>query len=449
MVYWCYDEGEIRMNNERSFMVDTFVIGFAIFAIFFGAGNLIFPPSIGLLSGSSWLAGMTGLTITGVLLPVVSVIAIGNMGGDLHNITNKVAPWFYSAFWGVSMVIAVGVTMPRTGAVAYASGFCNIYPGADNITLYIFTAIYFGLSYYFAKEKSSVIDKVGKILTPLLLLILFFIVIMTFIRPIGVPIAPQVPNVFTNAFLTGYQTGDIVTGLLCGSFFIASMTQKGYTEGNGMFKICCSSVSVAFVGLFIVYGGLLVLGAEGSSMFGKEMDSPTLLISTVKALLGTGGSIALSIAVILACLTTTVGMFGTLADVITGWTKGKIPFNIIIGGLAIVCGFGALGGVSRIAFIAGPLFMLIYPATIVMTLLGLSKAVIPNSGAWKGAVIMAALVGVYDSYAIMKAMKLISFSLPTLDGFYAMIPLSGCGFGWVIPSAIGLVIGAAIGRGRD
>lgn len=433
-------------NNNRSFVIDTLVVGFAIFAIFFGAGNLIFPPSIGLLSGSKWGLGMLGLTLTGVLLPVLSVIAIGNMGGELHKITEKVSPWFYDAFWGVSMVIAIGVTMPRTCAVAYASGFCNIYSGANNVTLYTFTAIYFGLAYFFAKEKSSVIDKVGKILTPLLLLVLFVIVCLTFITPIAVPREPQVEKVFTNAFLTGYQTGDIVTGLLCGSFFIAAMKHKGYTEGNGMFKICCSSVAVAFMGLFIVYGGLLVLGAQGSSIFSKDMDSPTLLISLVNTLLGAKGAIFLSIAVILACLTTTAGMFGTLADVISGWTKGKIPFSMIIAALSIVCGFGALGGVARIAFIAGPLFMLIYPATITMTLLALAKKFVPNSGAWKGAVFMAAVVGAYDSYAIMKVMGLISFSFTSLDNFYAIIPLSGYGFGWVVPTIIGFFAGAVIFR---
>ena len=113
-------------KNNRSFAIDTFVVGFAIFAVFFGAGNLIFPPSIGLLSGSKWGMGILGLTLTGVFLPVLSVIAIGNMGGDLKMITVKIAPWFYDAFWGVAMIIAIGVTMPRTCAVAYASGFCNI-----------------------------------------------------------------------------------------------------------------------------------------------------------------------------------------------------------------------------------------------------------------------------------------------------------------------------------
>lgn len=435
-------------KNNRSFAIDTFVVGFAIFAVFFGAGNLIFPPSIGLLSGSKWGMGILGLTLTGVFLPVLSVIAIGNMGGDLKMITVKIAPWFYDAFWGVAMIIAIGVTMPRTCAVAYASGFCNIYQGADKITLYCFTALYFGLSYFFAKEKSTIIDKVGKILTPILLLVLFVIVCLTFITPIAAPREPQVEKVFTNAFLTGYQTGDIVTGLLCGSFFIAAMKQKGYSEGSGMFKICCFSVAVAFAGLFIVYGGLLVLGAQGSSIFGKDMDSPTLLISLVDKLLGAKGSAFLSIAVILACQTTTVGMFGTLADVISGWTKGRIPFKRIIAALSVVCGLGALGGVARIAFIAGPLFMLIYPATITMTLLSLAKNFVPNDGAWKGAIFMAVIIGAYDSYAIMKAMGLISFSFTALDNLYAAIPLSGYGFAWVVPTIIGFCIGGLIFKKR-
>lgn len=141
-------------------------------------------------------------------------------------------------------------------------------------------------------------------------------------------------------------------------------------------------------------------------------------------------------------------MFGTLADVISGWTKGRIPFKRIIAALSVVCGLGALGGVARIAFIAGPLFMLIYPATITMTLLSLAKNFVPNDGAWKGAIFMAVIIGAYDSYAIMKAMGLISFSFTALDNLYAAIPLSGYGFAWVVPTIIGFCIGGLIFKKR-
>lgn len=106
----------------RSDLRNVIVVGLAMFAIYFGAGNLIFPPHIGVTSGANWVAGLFGLLITGITLPILAVIAVGNAGG-FHQISRPIAPWFYVLF-NIIMMYSIGllVTIPRTGAMAYESG---------------------------------------------------------------------------------------------------------------------------------------------------------------------------------------------------------------------------------------------------------------------------------------------------------------------------------------
>ncbi|MBU3145136.1 branched-chain amino acid transport system II carrier protein [Clostridium sp. CF012] len=423
---------------------DSLVVGFAVFAIFFGAGNLIFPPFIGYMSGSSWGVATIGLLLTGILLPVVSVIAVGNCGGTFQGLTRPISPWFYKVYMLFVMGLGAFISVPRTGGVAFETGLKGVFPNLPSYSVYIFLIIYFAINFYFANDKSNVIDKVGKILTPILLLILVFIVIMAFATPIGVPVDTGIKNPFTNAFTTAYQTGDILTGLLCAVIFIEAIKAKGYTDQKSISKITFNAVAIAFIGLLIVYGGLLYLGATGNSYFPKDVDQTALLVGLVRRLLGNSGVAALSIAVILACLTTSVGITATIADFISGLTKNKISFKMCVGIVSVIGVIMASGGVKAIINYAFPIFMLAYPVSIVITLLGLFKRFVPNDGAWKGAALMSVIVGVYDSFGALNIIGAIHVKTIALDNLVKFIPLSSQGFTWLVPSILGFIVGALI-----
>lgn len=431
---------------------DTLVVGFAMFAIFFGAGNLIFPPWIGQASGDAWIPGLIGLIITGIALPILAVVAIGNGGGTFKDLTQPVASWFYKIY-NFLIMICLGflITHPRVGAVAYESGIRTLLPGIDQAILQPVALIaFFGLAAYFCINASKVVDKVGEILTPVLLISLFVIIGLAIVRPIGTPVDTGIENAFYSGFINAYQIGDVLTGLLCGVIFVNSLKDKGYgptTEKQGIVALLKACL-VAFILLTLVYGGLEYIGATGGSYFPADTDQTVLLVELVKMLGGSVITYVLSICVVLACLTTSTGLMTVIAGYINDATKGKISYRAAVIIVAVVAVVQAMGGVAKIIVIAGPIFMFIYPLSIVLVLLGCLKKFIPNNGVWKGSILGATIIGVYDGLSVVGAIA--GFALPAgLTGVYNMIPLSSQGFAWIVPTIVGGIIGGIVLKNKN
>lgn len=423
---------------------DSLVIGFAMFAIFFGAGNLIFPPQIGLAAGENIIPGIIGMTLTGILLPMMAVAAVGNMGTGLYDITKHVNSWWHILYMVLGLLIILFGTIPRCGGVAYETGMLGIFPDLPSWSKWVFLIVFFGISYYLASNKSNVIDRIGKLVTPILLISLLIIVILTFVNPIGKPSGGFADNAFTYAFLTSYNTGDVGTGLVCAGIFIAAIKEKGYVTTKERTSILFKVILVSFIILFVVYGGLCFLGSTGSKYFAPDTDNTVLLVGLIKRMAGYGGIVVLSVAIIFACLTTAAGMIATGSDWIEMGTSHKIPYKLIAAIVTLIIFLMASTGVTFIIKVSGPIFTFIYPMSIVMTLLGVFKKFVPNDGAWKGAVYMATLLSIYDAFNVARAGGLISAQTPGLDNLIGAIPLASYGFDWLLPSIVGFIVGAII-----
>ena len=224
-----WKEGVEAMNDSRikhkSVAVkDVLILGFAFFATYFGAGNLIFPPQLGFVSGSSYGPALVGLTLSGILLPIFALLIISRYG-DVRRITERVGPYTYNILLTLLMIVCIFVSIPRTCATAIQLGIQGNFP---NVPFIPGVVIYFLLSYWITSDETSVLDKVGKFLTPLLALILVVIGVLGVVSPIGIPAEPTVANSFTNAFLGGYNTGDVLVSFIMASLFIQSVENKGY-----------------------------------------------------------------------------------------------------------------------------------------------------------------------------------------------------------------------------
>lgn len=436
-------EGENTMN--KSTLKDSLIVGFAVFAVFFGAGNMIFPPGIGLDSGTHWIPAVAGLALSGIAIPILSIIATANMGASFSDIARPVGTWFEKTFMTCGLFIIPFITTPRTGGVAFETGFQGIFPNLPGWSVYAFMIVYFGITYVFVNNKSKVVDYIGQYLTPILLAILAFIVVMAFVRPIGTPAGDgHVDNAFSNAFIYAYQLGDLLTGLAVASIYVGTIKEKGYELKKDTMKIMMNAAIVAFVGLFAVYGGLLYLGACSESLFPADIDDTALLVGVVRMLLGSGGMIALGIAVILACLTTSIGLTAIGADFFENMTRGKVSFKTSSFVIAIICVIQASGGVNKIIQWSGPVFLFMYPMAIVLTILGLLRKLIPSDAAWKGAIIMSIIVGAYDAFNAMRGNGILSIATPGLDRFVASIPFADAGFTWIVPCIAGCIVGALV-----
>lgn len=336
--------------------------------------------------------------------------------------------------------VGLFITIPRTAATAYEMGVRSMFPWVPSFLVIL---VYFGLTYYFANDKSNVIDKVGKILTPALILILTLIVFKGFINPMGTPVDTGLTQPFSNAFIQGYQTGDVLTGLLCASIFISAIHGKGYKDEKSSMKILVNASIVAFIGLFIIYAGLLFIGATGNSFFNKDVEMTTLLIELVRKLLGNVGVVGLSISVVLASLTTAIGLVASGADFVSNLSKNKVSYkNAVL--LYCVVGVGVgLMGVEKIVAFAGPVFLAIYPLSIVLVILGLFRKYIPNDGAYKGAAIFTVIVSIIETAYILG----VKSSL--IENIITRIPFSSSGFTWIVPAVTGFILGAIFLKGNN
>ena len=423
------------------------ITGFAMFAIFFGSGNLIFPPQVGLLSGQYVLWAIAGLAFTGILFPMMAVASVGNVGYGLEDMMKHVTPWWHYLYMGLGILAVIFGTIPRCGGVAFETGVQGIFGNLPGEVRIGFLLVFFGVSYYFAMNKSSVIDRIGKYLTPILLVTLLVIIVMAFITPISAiteGVIGTEGEAFLNGFLTGYNTGDVGTGIICAGIFIGAFREKGYTGKKEYRLMMLGIIAIGFLLLFIVYGGLAYLGAQGTEWYETDVDTTYLLTDLVRRLAGYGGSVVLSLAVIFACLTTAVGMIATTGGWVESWSKGKAPYKLAALMITVAIFLVSSTGVSNVLAISGPIFTILFPMSVVLTFLGLFKKYVPNDGAWKGAVILSFLMSLFDGLNVAQASGLFPWDIsPIMDVVY-QIPLARQGFAWLIPTLIGFVAGAVI-----
>lgn len=415
------------------------IAGFALFATFFGAGNLIFPPSIGFHVGNLWIPGSIGLLLTGIILPVMAIFAVSNTGGSPKFLMDHVSPWFYTAFYLLTCTsIGMGSTMPRVAATTHEIGVSSVAPG---VPIWVTVIVFFILIYFFANDQNEIVDRVGKYLTPALLLLLIIIIVKSIIDPIGKPqdLGHEAP--LTYAMLTGYLTGDLTTGIITASIFLMNFSRKGFTKKESQKGVAIACV-VAIIGLFVIYGGLTYLGAQATELTNEEMGKAMLLNYIVEASLGKTGLVLLAIAVALACLTTGIGISAVAADFLADFTNNKITYRMWI---IIICIIGAIlgsTGVDQIVNYVTPLFMMVYPVCIVLTFLGIFNRWVPNDGLYKGGILMALIFSIGDAIAST------GYQAPWLTSIMSKLPLSEAGFTWLVPTIIGMIVGGILYRGK-
>lgn len=413
----------------------SLIVGFALFAIFFGAGNLIFPPSIGNVSGTEWVSALIGFCITGIVLPLLAVVAILNAGGKFEDLTRPISSWFYKVFNLLLMVgIGMFVTIPRMSATTHELGVHQLFPKVPSLVTVI---VFFIICFYFAMDKSNVIDKIGKLLTPVLVVILLFIVGKGIFDPIGVPAATEIKNSFSNAFISAYQTGDVVTGIFCAPIFIAAITAFGY-KGKQARSMALTGTLIAGIGLLVVYGGLLFIGASGSGLFPGDIEDTALVANLIELSLGSFGSIALAVAIALACLTSAIGVIAVIADFLNYLTNKKLSYRLWV---AVVCAVGIVigsAGVGAIVTYAMPIFTALYPVAIVLVILGTSRKFVPNSGSYQGAILLTFLVSLIETVGSL------GLKIPFLTEGISKLPLSTDGFSWLVPAIVGFISGSIL-----
>lgn len=411
----------MRKNSK-----DILIIGFALFAMFFGAGNLIFPPFLGNAIGSQYIIASIGFICTGVGLPLLSIIAVSKGEGTFEAMASRIGVKF-AIVLNTILFIAIGpmLAIPRTAATTYELA---ISPNFPKIPAIVFMVIYFAINLIFVLKKSSIVDTIGTYLTPLLLILLAVIIIKGIIFPIGNVVDTGAVNVFATSFTEGYQTMDALGGLLFATMISSSILAKGYSKKE-VIPMTLKSGLVATIGLAFVYGGLMYLGAQTTGVFTGELTKSNLLLFISHSVLGNMGPIIIGLAMALACLSTSIGLLSAGASFFETLTKGKLSYNfnaIVISLISIV--IGSLG-VDKIVGISAPVLSILYPVAITLIFTTLFNKIITNDKAVRLAVYVSLIFGILEIIPIIN----LSF-----------IPLGSAGFAWLLPTIVALLIGYII-----
>lgn len=422
---------------------DSLVIGFALFAMFFGAGNLIFPPLLGVVSGTKWFTSFAAFLFADGGLALLGVIALTRTDGDMEALFTR-AGRFIGVLIGSLMILCIGpfLAIPRTAATTYEIGIKpTIGTGLSPI---IFAIIFFAIVLVLTIKPSKVVDIVGAFLTPALLICLAVLIIKGVVSPLGQPLERTlVDNLAVNGINEGYQTMDAMASCIFAGIVISSIRQKGYTERSVMVKATIVAGIVAVIGMAFVYGGLTYLGATVSPIYDNTVERTALIVSITEGILGGTGKVILAIIVALACLTTAIGLSSSCGNYFSQLTKGKLKYEVIV---VVVCVFSAVisnFGVDKIVDLAVPVLGMIYPAVVAFIFLGILNDKIKNDNVFKCAIWVAVILGVLHTLPGIKAFAnvtaLVNFAA-TLD----KLPGGNIGFFWAIPVLIAGIIGRFI-----
>ncbi|WP_136468778.1 branched-chain amino acid transport system II carrier protein [Flagellimonas onchidii] len=416
------------------------VTSFALFSLFFGAGNLILPPQLGFKSGDLWWLVAIGFCLSAVLIPILGILAHAKLQGTMFDFAQKVSPTFSLVYCYIIYAISIALPSPRTASVTHEMAIQPIWNSSSLLT----SIIYFALVYVFVVNRSKILDVIGKFLTPGILIVLLLIIgaaIFNIDFNFG---AAEFKNPFTHGVLEGYQTFDAIGAVVVGGVIIISInikdTKASYETKKSLIR---KAGWFAGLGLFLIYAGLILTGALFGNSFDADVSRTALLSGISLKTWGNTATLLLSILVSLACFTTAVGIVTGTADFIKGRfndSKRAYVITAIIG-----CVLGVLMGQFNVGYIiavAIPALMFIYPITIVLILLN----VVPEQ---------------YASPKIFKWVVLttIVFSIPDFLGsigygdviasFTSWIPLREYHMGWVLPALVVFVLGNFSQQNRE
>ncbi len=426
-------------EGKKKGRFEILFLGLAFFATYFGAGNLIFPLMMGLESGSQWLPGIIGLVISGVTLPLLCIVIFGYMDDMEQWMYDHVGVRYYKTYLAIMLVVGCQLAaVPRTAGVGVELGLQSISSAIPYIPAAI---IYFIVVIFFTKTEENALDNIGKILTPLMVIILFGIVVKNIIAPIDTPVDTGISGggALVNSLLEGYNTGDLIVSFLMASVFLGTVKAKGYTSPKECGKATLKAAIVAFICLSVIYGGLLYLGACGGSHFDSSISNSDLLVALIEMSGGTMMRQILGVAVTLTCLTTAIGETTATSQFFYKEFNGKYKYRHISIFWAIVSMLVSLIGLDRLLTIISPLYSTFYAVGLSLLLILILRKVTPNDTANRGALYVVTVV------AILELVVSYASNVPVISTFVNMVPLHAQGFGWVVPFIVGYVVGAIIG----
>ncbi|PIC59211.1 branched-chain amino acid transport system II carrier protein [Sporosarcina sp. P12(2017)] len=417
--------------------------GFMLFSLFFGAGNLIFPPFLGLESGTNFAPAIAGFLITGVLLPFMAVMAIALSDNGLLSMGSRVHKVFGIVF-AIIIYMSIGAFygIPRASNVAYELGFKQIVQVDGNFPLLVFSILFFALTYYISLNPKKIVDRIGQFLTPILLLVLGMLVVQAFIKFDNISFAPKEDYAsapFVNGFLEGYFTMDAVAALAFGIVVINALRDKGSKSKSELVKGTFGAGIIASIGLATVYFSLGWIG----KVIPKEQalgNGAEVLTEAARMLFPSGGGLLFGVIVMLACLTTCVGLINACSRFFNE-IYPKISYQAYVAIFVLFALLVSNLGLNAILALAIPLLVFIYPISIVLIILSLFQHV-----AGGGKMMYRLSICITSIFALYEVLTSTGYSPDRVTEWLKIIPFFEYGLGWALPAFVAALAGYIIDK---
>lgn len=438
------------MKTHKNKVVTITTVGFALFAMFFGAGNLILPPLIGLSTGSNWVEALVGFFISAIIAPFLGILVVTKSGTSFTDLGKKVHPKLIDIL-AVLIILCIGplVAIPRTGATTFEVGIRPSFPELSNV---VFAIIFFAIVLVLSISRTTIVNIIGKFLTPVLLLSLFALIILGVLypaKPIGEEIAGfYSPSAFSVGFTEGYQTLDVLASVIFAGIIISAVVSDGYSSVRERVKITISAGMISTLALLIIYGGLIYLGAtsdylEATGVSASEISRTNLLLHISTSILGKGGTFVMAIAIAFACLTTAIALTSATGSIFEKMSKGKIPYKLGVTLCTVVSAFISINSVDSIINYAINILLFIYPIvfTLILYIL-LFGRIVESKKPFIASIVVTALISLIS---VLKNLNL-NWNLDFLFRIKEQLPLSGYHLEWLLPSLIIFVIFTTFSR---
>ncbi|MYL34588.1 branched-chain amino acid transport system II carrier protein [Pontibacillus yanchengensis] len=426
---------------------DTLTIGFMLFALFFGAGNLIYPPELGSQAGMNYWYAIAGFIITGVGLPIVAVTAIAFGSNDARSLGNRVHPLFGLIFTSV-IYLAIGpfFGIPRAANVAYEMGVSPLVGSTTgSLWLFGFTIIFFALVFWISLNPSKIVDRVGQWLTPILLVAIVSLCVASFFNfdaPLQSATGNYTSGPLFQGFVNGYLTMDAIAGLAFGIIVVNALKDRGVSPGKSMIKETIKAGLVTATGLTFVYTSIGWMGAKMASLDSYD-NGGDILSSGAEILFGSAGALILGLIVALACFTTCVGLTVACSQFFST-TFSNIKYTHVAIVVTLVSFSIANLGLNQIIAYSVPVLKFIYPLAIVLIVLSFFHQVFKGSSyVYRGALLFTLLFSVYDG------LKAFGLELKSFENVLSIFPLFEQSLGWALPALIGAILGYLIDRNKN
>lgn len=414
--------------------IDVLALGFMTFALFLGAGNVIFPPSAGLAAGENIWPTAFGFLITAVGLPLLTLIALARVGGGLVQLTGPLGR-VAGVLLSVLVYLAIGplFATPRTAVVSYQIG---VVPFVQDswLALLGYSVVYFSVVIFLALKPGQLVDRIGKYITPVLLSGLFLLGIAALLFPAGEVHAPteqyrSAPLI--QGFLQGYLTMDTLGALVFGIVITTAIRDRQVSENRLITRYTVLAAVIAAAGLSMVYLALFYLGATSGALVESGVNGGQILASYVQHRFGTAGSALLALVIILACMTTAVGLLTACGEYFSRLLP--VSYQLVVWVFGLFSMAVANQGLDSLISFSIPVLVGLYPLAIVLVSMSLLCASMARpQNLMRPAMLVTLVFGVIDG---LKAAGLIS----SVGAWIDALPLSDKSLGWLLPVAVTLL----------